>query len=584
MVLIPVGWLGVRGWMAKGELEAAQAEISELKAKALAFDVDGAMASLDRVVTRVDSAVELTGDPVWRIAEGLPFLGKNLTAVRELAAATQTVMSDVTEPLVGAVGTLDPASLAPKDGAIDLAPLAEIVPVIASANTALEASLAEIAAIDTKDTLPQIVAAKEKVSTLLGTITPILGLANSVLPLVPPALGSEGPRNYAIMFQNSAEPRALGGTALSFVVLTLDQGRITLGPPLPAGSGIFPNFIPPLVSFPEGSQNIYPDSSIGTFIPNVTTRPSFVTAATVTQAMWQSVFGYSLDGIVSVDPIFLGYVLTAVDPIPLSSGELLSSDNLVPILLNEVYQRYNTGDQEADNIGQDALYGEVVSATFSKLMSGPLRFPQLIAAIQQGWAENRLLIWSARENEESALAGLGLPGELPLSDATTDRLGLYVQDYVGSKLGFYLQRTVNIGQAVCRPDGRATERATMQLTYAIDPAAVDGLSPSIVGQWKAEGVARGTQRLILMMYAPPGSEITAVSIDGVPVAPSGHYDAGYPVDLHIVEIAPGGTVTLSYDVVPLEPGLRAFAAQLTPMVSPTAVTTVPLDCATVTVP
>jgi len=581
VVLLPAVWLGIRGWIAKGALESAQTEITTLKTKAAALDIDGAKSSLDLIDANVDTAVELTSDPIWRLAEGFPSLGKNLTAVRELSVATQAVLGEVVEPIIDVVGELDPASLAPRDGAIDLAPFVKIIPAMASAQTALDSSLADIAAIDTTGTIPQLDAARVRVSTLLSSVKPALELANTVLPLLPPALGSEGARRYAVMFQNNAEPRALGGTALSFAVVTVDQGKIVLSSPIPAGSGVFPYFDPPLITFAEGSQNIFPPSSIASFIPNVTTRPSFVTAATVTQAMWERTFGYSLDGVISVDPVFLGYVMRAADPIQLSTGDTLSGDTLVPLLMNTVYQRFNTGDQDADNASQDAVYSEVVSATFARLMGGPLRPPELIAAIQQGWSENRLLIWSARANEEAALATVGLPGELPLSDTTTDRVGVYIQDYVGSKLGYYLQQSVTLAHGVCRPDGRPTERTTLDLTSTVDPAAAESLSPSIVGQWEFEGVKRAQQRLIVMLYAPPGSEFTSVTINGDQVAASGHYDAGYPVDLRIVHLLPGEKVTLSYDVVPIAPGDRVMEAKMTPLVNPTVLVNSPLDCATV---
>jgi hypothetical protein len=304
-------------------------------------------------------------------------------------------------------------------------------------------------------------------------------------------------------------------------------------------------------------------------------------AAQITRDMWSRSFGHLVDGVVSVDPVFLAYVLSASDPIVLSSGETVSGDNLVSVLLNEVYQRFNTGDNAADNAAQDGVYGEVVSATFAKLMGGGFRPPQLLSAIMQGWSEGRLLIWSAHEEEEAGLVALGLPGEMPVSDSTTDRVGVYVQDNVGSKLGFYLRQTLDLAQATCRTDGRSTYRVTFGITHDIDPAAVDGLSPSIVGQWAALGVPRGTQRLNIMLYAPPGSQITGVVVNGQPVGASGNFDTGYPVDLHNIQIPPGQTVTLSYDVVPAEAGVRVLEAKVTPLVNPTTVTTSVLDCATV---
>jgi hypothetical protein len=64
--------------------------------------------------------------------------------------------------------------------------------------------------------------------------------------------------------------------------------------------------------------------------------------------------------------------------------------------------------------------------------------------------------------------------------------------------------------------------------------------------------------------------------------PAGQFsDSGHPVDRQGFDVPPGATVTLVYDLVAATPGDRALEAQVSPMVSPTAIDTVPLDCADV---
>ena len=49
---------------------------------------------------------------------------------------------------------------------------------------------------------------------------------------------------------------------------------------------------------------------------------------------------------------------------------MVSADNVQKLLLNEVYQRYNSGDYTKDNADQNNVYADTVSATFAKLTSG----------------------------------------------------------------------------------------------------------------------------------------------------------------------------------------------------------------------
>jgi hypothetical protein len=567
--------------MAKTELEAAQALIPQLTSQAATFDVDAALDTFDQIADSTSSAASLTDDPIWRVAEFFPVLGKNFAAVRQLAAATSGVITEVAGPLLGVVETLNPSSLVPRGGAIDLAPFEDAVPVISSASQASVVLLAEIASIDTDGTFDQIAGAKATVGDALESISSALDMADRVVPIVPVALGSEGPRTYVVMFQNNAEPRALGGTALSFAVITVDAGKIELTATIPAGFENFPVFDPPIVSTEAGVQNFYSDAVLGGFIPNVTTRPSFVGAAEITQETWRRTFGYEVDAIVSVDPVFLSYVLRATDPIALTTGDVLQSDTIVPLLLNGVYQRFNTSDPVADNAAQDVVYSEAVSATFAALTSGALKPPELLAAIAQGWSEERLLMWSAHEDEQRVLAEIGLPGELPISDEVTDRFGVYFQDNVGSKLGYYLRQTVRLESANCRDDGRVVYRVSVDVAHTLDPAEVDGLSASIAGNWLAEGVPRAWQRLIVMIYAPPGAELISANIDGQIVPTSARFDSDRPVELNTIEIAPGTTRTLTFDYVASQVGAKKLEAKITPLVNPTELIVGPLDCTTV---
>jgi hypothetical protein len=573
-------WVGNKAMEAKGELESAQTLVGDLKAQALALDIDAATKTYDKVAKHTKRAVVLANDPWWKAGESVPFAGPNLRAVRELAEVTDGVVTKVVSPLMDVAGNLDPASLTPKDGALDVAPFVAAVPALAEANEGLATVRAEADSIKTEGTIDQVAAAQKQITGLLTQLDEPLAMLNQIVPLLAPALGSEAPRNYLIMFQNPAESRALGGTALSFAVVKVDQGRIELQKTVPAGYGNFTQYDKSVVQPPDGVYELY-GSDYGIFIANVTVRPSFPDTARITQEMWLREFGVNVDGIVSIDPVALSYILRATDPITLSTGDVLAPDTLVPLLLNTVYQRYNTGRIAKDNIAQDAVYGEAVGATFSKLTSGPLNPQALIGALVQGTAERRILIYSARPEETAQLTAFHLTGELPVSDAATDRVGVYFQDNVGAKMNYYLHQAVHLQQATCRPDGRSNYRVSIDLTNGIDPSAVASMSPSILGQYKVQKVKKGDQRMVVMIYAPPGSEVIGAGLNGKPQKLAEHHDEAYPVRKLTVTIPAGGTANLSYDIVAPTAGVKALEAAITPMVTPTAVDTTPLDCATV---
>ena len=75
-----VAWVGLRALTAKSELESALPMVTTLKTQIVAQDVKGAKATLAKLRPKVDSARDLTSDPIWQAGEIVPFVGPNLHA------------------------------------------------------------------------------------------------------------------------------------------------------------------------------------------------------------------------------------------------------------------------------------------------------------------------------------------------------------------------------------------------------------------------------------------------------------------------------------------------------------------------
>lgn len=581
-VLVLVGgatWIGLRALAAKSELEAAQAQVSALKVEATAQKFGDLSATLTTLKKHSSAATELTSDPVWRFAEGFPKFGRNLAVVRELAASANDVVDGTISPLVSIASGLTPKSFAPVNGTLNLDPLTKAVPALAKANQSLKSTMIIVRQIDTVGTIPAVSSAATKLAGLLSSVAPALDNANTYLPLVPQFMGATQPRTYVVMFENNAESRSLGGTALSFAVLTIDKGKIKLVNSTSAGSDHFANYVDPVIPVPDGVDALY-QGAFGRFIANATVRPQFSSAAQIVAENWKRTSGTAIDGVISMDPVALSYILRATTPVQLSSGDILTPASLVPLLLNGVYLRFNTGHIEADSAAWKVLYAEAVSATFAKLSSGPVDPKVLIAALIQGRSEGRVNYWSAHPDEQSVLAKANLSAILPVSDATAERVGVYFQDNIGSKLNYYLNQKVHTGQAVCRADGRASYRVGVDLTSTV-PVNTKLLSPAILGEWKAVKLKPGVQRMFVYVYAPPGSQIAGATVNGVAVAIDKLHDETYPVARLRVSVDPGATVSMTVDITAATAGKKTLEAQVTPMVNATAMVPTPLDCATV---
>ncbi|MET1042499.1 MAG: DUF4012 domain-containing protein [Microbacteriaceae bacterium] len=446
----------------------------------------------------------------------------------------------------------------------------------------MQSLLARIETVDVRTTFEQLSDAKTTLTGLLDEVAPQLESAASILPLVPDLLGASGPRTYVLMFMNSAEVRALGGTGLSFTALTADGGRLSIGQAVPAGFGNFPEYLPgQVVPIPDGAEALYQHGTFGTFIPNATMRPDFATAGEIVSKMWTENIGGEVDAVIGIDPTALSYAMEGLEPVQISTGDLVTSETVVPLLLNEVYQRYWSGNVGHDNVMQDLVYAEVVGAVSERITTGQFEPTALLAGLGQAATERRLLLWSANEAEQAAFGTLGVDGAMPMSDNQTDRVGVYFQDDVGSKMSYYLHTAATLEKASCRDDGRQTYRVSVDLSNALPTNAARTISPSILGTFKRSGLEPGVQRNMIFVLAPPGAEIVRATVDGAEIPLEGWHDEEYPAARFVVTTPPQASTTVTVEMIAPEAGEKDLAAEITPMINPTTVTEGVLDCATV---
>lgn len=584
VLVVAAAWVGLRAWSAKGELEQAQGLVADLEDRVADGDYAGAAQVYDEIRQHAATARGLTEGPLWRVAEDVPFAGVNLTAMRGLTAVVDEAMT-AGEPLVTVALDLVPALLAPEDGRVPIEPVVRAAADIGTVAERFSELRTQLAEVPTDGTVRQLQDAKITLTEVLDAASTAL---NDVAPFVrtlPGLLGADGPRTYVVMFLNTAELRSLGGTALSFAEIAVDQGAIDLVAVIPTAGGPFPAHATPIIPVPDGFDSIYPNA-LGRFVANATLRPSAVTAAEIVVAEWEARFGTTVDGVVSMDAGALRHLLEAVGPIPISTGDVVGSENVVSLLFNEVYKRYDTGDRAVDDALQGVVYGETVAGTFAKLTSGQFEPRTLVDSLYAAADEGHLDVWLTDPAEGDVLATTPFAAQgLVESTETTDVVGVYLNDQVGSKVTYYLGSTVTTGSAVCTPDGRQVHRVTVDLTNGLDPAEAADLAGTIWGgTHPGRGLVRGEQKLVVFVYLPKGATVLSASVYGTPVAVTGQVDSGHPVQVLWVQIRPGETSQLSVDVLMGEPGSQDLAVDVTPTVQGTSWATAPLECGTVTLP
>ncbi|MCY7404244.1 MAG: DUF4012 domain-containing protein [Cryobacterium sp.] len=568
VLIAATAWVGIRGLQARDALQTAVPLAGTIKEQIVAGDTAAAATTAVELADYAETARARTSDPVWRTFELVPFLGPNLQAVRELAAVVDDVAKNAVTPLTALAGNLNLNDFKPVDGKIALQPLIDAQPPVAAADAALSRAAANVSDIETGDVLEVVRSAVTKLQTVTVDTAVTLDGLNRAVTLLPAMLGADTPRNYILLFQNPAELRSTGGIPGALALLHTDAGSIELTQQ--ASSSSFREYPAPVLPLGDEIRSIYGDIT-GQFIQNVTMTPDFAQSGALAREMWRLEFGVVADGVLSVDPVALSYLLDATGPITLATGDELTSDNAVHLLLRDVYARYEVPRE------QDAFFAAAAGAVFDAVKSGRADPTKLIAALARAGAENRVLVWNAAESEQAVLADTTLVGARPASDSTTNRFGLYLNDGTGAKMDLYLDVQTAIGQQTCRRDLRPQYSVEVTLTNTAPADAATSL-PAYVTGGGAFGVPLGTIKTVLSAYGPPGVQNLGVTRDGATVPYHPATDATYPVSSIGIELAPGESAVLRFSWLGAQAFTGALELRSTPLIALHAATQLDLGC------
>lgn len=486
-----------RAMNTRTHLEAAMGEVQGVQQSILAQDTAVAAEASARLSAETSAAVASTQGRLWSLAEHVPWIGANLAAVRQVAEVTDDLAADVVAPAT----KLDLSTLAPRDGRIDVAAISELSTVIDGVDDGVERASVTIDAIDTGALIDQVSAGVERLDGALTTLRETLSPASDILGILPSALGAEEPRDYLVMFQGNSEARSLGGNAAVFIVIHVDNGAISITEHV--DSSDFPQpAAQPVVELDPEAVAIYGDK-IGRYTPDFTMVPDFPAAAGILQGWWDRDVQTDVDAYISMDPVALSYLLAATGPVALPTGDTLTAENAVPLLLNEAYFRYE------DPLMQNAFFGAAADAVFTALTSGTGSPVGLVTALERAASEGRLLYASDDPDEAALIGSSRMSGQMPRSDDDGPLLGVYVNDNTGSKKSFYLDMSI----AACT--GEAQTGATVTLASSLDETEAARLPYYITGP----NFPAGDISTYLVLYGPVGSSFSSAEVDGVAVTP-----------------------------------------------------------------
>ena len=479
----------------------------------------------------------LARHPVIRLVSYLPYLGRTpdtvdgLAASGELVARGAHVATSAVFELPGGLG-----DLAPKEGAVPVDALEQIAPALDEGLRLLLRANEELHRTESSFLLPQVAEARSELEIELADAIISLSKGAALAREMPEFLGADGRRRYFLGAQNPAELRGTGGFIGSYTILTVNDGRIHLGPF--AAIQDLPNLkIKDDIPVPnESFGRRYRPFGSHVFWFNINLTPDFPSAAQMIETLYSEVRGEDLDGAILVDPFAFQALLGITGPVEVpGTGFALSSENAVSFLTNEAYSAFT--DQNTRKL----ILGAAAGLVFDRFLelgaaNDPVGAARTLIDVA---AQGHLLLHSADPGIQRSFERAGIAGALLQPEG--DFLGVFSNNFAGNKIDYFLDTTIRY-RVKLKPDGSASAVASVELK---NDAPLEGQPQYVIGPYREEFKA-GENRTYLSTYCAAGCRLESFR-GGTRFHIGSDKELGHPVFSRYVVTRSGETATLEYE-------------------------------------
>jgi hypothetical protein len=557
------GWLGLQATHAKSNLEEARSDAQQAKQALSKADVGEATKWIDAARSHAQQAQDATHSLPWDIASVVPWLGSPFKTGQQISDVVVGLVADVLQPSVHVGQALSPDHLVAGNGRVDVQLLRDNAPKLNEISTAATKLEDQARAISDPTYISAMRDARAALQSQTSDLAGLLEHTALAARLAPSMMGADGPRTYFLGFQTNAEARGTGGLLGGFGILRFDNGTATVET-LGQNADLNKQFSPIDLGTEFTAQ--YGFNNPTTDFRNSNFSSHFPYAAQIWKSMWAQQSGETVDGVVSIDPVALSYILGAVGPVTMADGQVITKDNVVELTESTTYIRF-----AADNKARKAYLQDVAAAVVRK-MTGHLDSPrQLLDALGKAVGEGRIAVWSSSPDEQKLVEETPLAHTVP--DDAAPYAGVIINNLGGNKLDYYLTRQIEYSAGACDSATRKSA-VTVQLTSNVP----DGPLPDYVvgaeglSDFKVE-IPRGSNVTSVSLLATKDATLTGVFVNGVKTRAFGGADRGHPIYEVQLALQPGRPVVVRYELSePTTPGaarvpIQPLRDEITPKVS-----------------
>lgn len=487
---------------AKDDAQALVSQGKQLKDQLLGGDMAAAKATSQNMSDTMNKLHDTTSSPLWAAATIIPVVGSDIQTVRIVSDSAQSLVEDVLMPAMDTIPADGLKSLMSENGAINVSLIDDLLTTVSDAAPVISENAAKLDETP-EPTIDQLKKPIEQVKSLMSTLAPIADSATELKDTLPAMLGAEGKRNYLIIACTSAEMRSSVGFAGSYGLMTVDNGKISLGDFF--GFDQNPRLANSAPSATEEDIRLFRwESSVDS--RDVTQIIDFQRVGEIESEIWEANGHGRVDGVIALDTVvlqrMLGLTGTTVNT---PGGDSLNKDNASDFLLNGVYKKYPNGKD------QDAVFALVADTAAKSVFGniGKVNIVKLASVLKTSVEQGRISIYMANDSEEAMLEDFGLAGTVS-SDTKVPETGVYMSACYGGKMFYYLASDIDVSAGVKNADGSVTYDMKVTFTDQLDSAELATLTDYITN---GAGF-NGNLHFFVYLLAPTGGKITDMKTEG----------------------------------------------------------------------
>ena len=386
------------------------------------------------------------------IAAHLPWLGDQVTAAQAMRHAGADG-SQLGIDLLPVIEQIDPSTGGTTGGGV-LARLWQVASAQASAIDAAQGDLTgldtAIAQIPSGGLLGQLEQMRSTIRQKAATLSSSAHLALNFLSTAPSALGTSE-RRYLVLVNNPGEERPGGGFIGAVGEVDVQKGQILSENFV--DSGLFNGKVPAEPA--PRPLDAYLFHGVPWELSDTNWDAGFPTSAATVSRFYAEATGHKIDGVISLDPVALSYLLQVIGPVqvPPYPQVITASNTLLEI--NYITNQARPGDP-----------GKVFLPPFAKLLLDRLLKPAngqlnaLVSALGRGVQEKHVVLNFTDASLERVVEGINAGGQL----LTPPQDGLLVADanLSGGKEDLFVDRHFALTATV---GGDGTVHDKLVLTY-----------------------------------------------------------------------------------------------------------------------